>query len=117
MRVSDFGTLSLPAVSRSTSAPQTSKSSALARDPEAGRGECDLNVRRDCFVDVRKFETPAKLAEYLNYLNQNDTAYDEMHEWRRRELPPSFVANMKKSMTTHESVYGEVTHNFLEAGS
>ena len=35
------------------------------------------------FIDVRDFQSPKHLAKYLFYLNVNDTAYIEYHEWRR----------------------------------
>ncbi|XP_065068479.1 4-galactosyl-N-acetylglucosaminide 3-alpha-L-fucosyltransferase FUT6-like [Rhopilema esculentum] len=34
------------------------------------------------FVDVQKFESLQKLASYLDYLDKNDTAYNEYHKWR-----------------------------------
>ncbi|CAH8831375.1 unnamed protein product [Trichobilharzia szidati] len=33
------------------------------------------------FIHVDQFESPAKLAEYLNYLDKNDTAYNEYFAW------------------------------------
>ena len=35
------------------------------------------------FIDVRNFKSPKNLADYLFYLDMNDTAYMEYHAWRR----------------------------------
>ena len=35
------------------------------------------------FIDVRNFKSPKLLADYLLYLDRNDTAYMEYHAWRR----------------------------------
>ncbi|KAK2145931.1 hypothetical protein LSH36_646g01058 [Paralvinella palmiformis] len=35
------------------------------------------------FIDVRDFESPAQMASYLHYLNNNDTAYLEYFAWKR----------------------------------
>ena len=35
------------------------------------------------FIDVRNFKSPKHLADYLFYLDRNDTAYMEYHAWRR----------------------------------
>ncbi|CAH8825714.1 unnamed protein product [Trichobilharzia szidati] len=34
------------------------------------------------FIHVDEFESPAKLAEYMKYLDRNDTAYNEYFAWR-----------------------------------
>ncbi|RTG80916.1 uncharacterized protein DC041_0004569 [Schistosoma bovis] len=33
------------------------------------------------FIHVDQFESPAKLADYLKYLDKNDTAYNEYFAW------------------------------------
>ena len=35
------------------------------------------------YIDVRDFKSPKHLAEYLLYLDKNDTAYMEYFNWRR----------------------------------
>ena len=35
------------------------------------------------FIDVRDYESPERLADYLLYLDGNDTAYSEYFDWRR----------------------------------
>ena len=35
------------------------------------------------YIDAREFETPQKLAEYLQYLDKNVTAYAEYFEWKK----------------------------------
>ena len=34
------------------------------------------------FIDVRDFKSIAHLAEYIKYLDQNETAYSEYFEWK-----------------------------------
>ena len=34
------------------------------------------------FIHAELFESPAALVEYIDYLDSNDTAYFEYHEWR-----------------------------------
>ena len=35
------------------------------------------------YIDVRWFTSPEKLAQYLHYLDSNDTEYTKFFEWRR----------------------------------
>jgi len=34
------------------------------------------------YIHAEKFETPEELVGYLDYLDSNDTAYMEYHQWR-----------------------------------
>lgn len=34
------------------------------------------------YIHVENYKNPRDLIEYLNYLNQNDTAYMQYHQWR-----------------------------------
>jgi len=34
------------------------------------------------YIHVEDFATPKDLVEYLDYLDKNDTAYYQYHEWR-----------------------------------
>jgi alpha-1,3-fucosyltransferase len=34
------------------------------------------------YIDVRDFQSVGQLAEYLQYLNKNETAYSEYFEWK-----------------------------------
>ena len=35
------------------------------------------------YIDVQQFNTPKQLAQYLQYLDRNITAYAEYFEWKR----------------------------------
>ncbi len=43
----------------------------------------DADVAPKAVIDIRKFESPRHLAEYLTYLDKNDTAYEEHLQWKR----------------------------------
>ena len=48
------------------------------------------------YIHVEDFASPAALVEYMNYLDGNDTAYLEYHQWR--EIAPSDMgATVKNS--------------------
>jgi len=49
-------------------------------------------------IVANDFENTQELANYLNYLANNHTAYQEHHAWRTQPLPPWFV---KKYNFTH----------------
>jgi len=38
------------------------------------------------YIHVEDFKSPAELVQYLDYLDNNDTAYLEYHQWRN-EIP------------------------------
>ena len=37
------------------------------------------------YIHVENFQYPSQLVEYLDYLDKNDTAYAEYHQWRLAE--------------------------------
>jgi Glycosyltransferase family 10 (fucosyltransferase) C-term len=39
------------------------------------------------FIHIRDFESPQHLAEYLQYLDKNQTAYEQYFEWRKKYVP------------------------------
>lgn len=41
------------------------------------------------FIHSEDFKSPRELVEYLNYLNRNDTAYREYHNWRFQPIDKS----------------------------
>ena len=66
------------------------------------------------FIDVRDFQTPKHLAEYLNFLDKNRTAYEKYFEWRKTYVPTKTWAwcqlcemlnNSSLPKKTYESVY------------
>ena len=42
------------------------------------------------FIDVHDFASPRHLADYLKYLDKNQSAYEEYFEWRKTYTPPSY---------------------------
>lgn len=44
-----------------------------------------------CFINVQDYARPQALAEYLNYLNNDDAAYDAYFEWKKKPLRPAFL--------------------------
>lgn len=48
------------------------------------------------YIHVEDFNTPAELVDYLDYLDKNDTAYLEYHEWRG-ETPELDIPNASHS--------------------
>ena len=44
-----------------------------------------------CIIDVRKFSSPAALADYIKMLEKNMTLYGEYHKWRNEPVRESFV--------------------------
>jgi len=51
-----------------------------------------------CFVDVRQFESPRRLAHFINNCYQDDQLYAKFFEWKNQPLRPSFLqkAEMQK---------------------
>lgn len=43
-----------------------------------------------CYIDVRAFNSPKELAEYLNFCLNNDIEYMKYHEWRNKTFIKSF---------------------------
>ena len=44
-------------------------------------------ISKDAFINVADFESPRHLANYLNLLGKNMTAYENYFHWRRKEIP------------------------------
>ena len=44
--------------------------------------ECMKKLPPNSFINVRNFRSPKQLANYLLYLDKNDTAYMAYHAWR-----------------------------------
>mmetsp|Transcript_13720 Transcript_13720/g.21425 ORF Transcript_13720/g.21425 Transcript_13720/m.21425 type:complete len:165 (-) Transcript_13720:28-522(-) len=58
------------------------------------------------FIDLRRFATAQELGGYLKYLNSNQTAYEEFHEWRRKPFIESFKKQAELAFN-QGSFYGE----------
>lgn len=56
------------------------------------------HVPAKSIINVKDFPSTAALAAHIEYLNSNQTAYDEYHAWRYRPLPDGFV---RKYNMTH----------------
>nr|CAH8873236.1 unnamed protein product [Trichobilharzia regenti] len=50
------------------------------------------------FIHVDEFESPAKLADYLYYLNKNDTAYNEYFAWHGHGVIQNWIAQPQCDM-------------------
>ena len=48
-----------------------------------GKGNYSKIAPIKSYIDAQEFETPQKLAEYLQYLDKNETAYAEYFEWKK----------------------------------
>jgi len=48
-----------------------------------GKGNYSKIAPAKSYIDAQDFETPQKLAEYLEYLDKNETAYAEYFEWKK----------------------------------
>lgn len=48
-----------------------------------GLGNYDFYVPKEAYINVLDFESIPRLAEYLLYLDNNSTAYDEYFTWKR----------------------------------
>ncbi|CAH8562002.1 unnamed protein product [Schistosoma turkestanicum] len=50
------------------------------------------------FIHVDQFESPAQLADYLKYLDNNDTAYNEYFAWHGHGVIHDFDAQPQCAM-------------------
>lgn len=58
------------------------------------------------YIDIRDFDSLEDLAETLEYLDRNDTAYDELHAWRARPFGEEF--RRRASLAFNQgATYGE----------
>jgi alpha-1,3-fucosyltransferase len=48
-----------------------------------GLGDYSYYIPKSAYINALDFESPRHLAEYLNYLDRNKTAYNEYFEWKR----------------------------------
>ncbi len=53
-------------------------------------------------INAYNYKTPKQLSEYMNYLNQNDTAYLEYFRWKRR-----LFEKLEKNVKTTEQIENE----------
>lgn len=51
------------------------------------------------YINVRDYKTPQQLANYLKYLNKNNTAYEEYFKWKTDTsiLKPEFLSFYEKA--------------------
>ena len=62
------------------------------------------------YVDIRDFESPEHLAETLQAIAYNESAFNALLAWRAHGVSSSFKTLMHASMTRSE-VYGEGKHH------
>ena len=66
------------------------------------------------FIHVENFKSKAALVDYLKYLDGNDTAYLEYHQWRSMEPDASAIGNlMKTAQMTCDLCKGKII-NFIK---
>lgn len=51
----------------------------------------DFAPGEHCFINVRDFPDPRALAEYLQYLSNNETEYSKLLEWKEKPLRRPFM--------------------------
>jgi glycosyltransferase involved in cell wall biosynthesis len=51
----------------------------------------DFVPGENCFVDVRQFENPKRLAEFIKACYEDQSLYDSFFDWKKKSLLPSFV--------------------------
>lgn len=56
----------------------------------------DFAPGNNCFVDVRQFENPKSLAEYIKKCYDDEQLYAKFFEWRNQPLRQSFLSKVKK---------------------
>ena len=56
----------------------------------------------DCFVDLRRFASPAELAQYVRRVMADPREFQRFHAWRDRPLPPEFAATVHASGQSRE---------------
>ena len=68
------------------------------------------------YIDVTKFSSPQKLAEYLKYLDKNDTAYNEYFLWREKyeQTPTKIACTLCKQLHNSTLIGKTRVYNNLE---
>ena len=51
----------------------------------------DFSPGENCFIDVRQFENPKALANFINSCYEDQSLYDLFFEWRKKDLLSSFI--------------------------
>ena len=69
------------------------------------------------YIDVTKFSSPQKLAEYLKYLDKNDTAYNEYFLWKEKyeQIAPKIACTLCKQLHNSSLIGKDRVYNDLEA--
>lgn len=61
-----------------------------------GAGDAsDYEPGKHSYINANDFGSPRELAEYLDYLDKNDTALEEYFEWKKHPLSPSYLGYIK----------------------
>lgn len=55
----------------------------------------DMIPQPDAAIYVDDFESPAKLAEYINLLDHNDALYQRHLEWKTQPYAPEFDRRLR----------------------
>jgi len=76
------------------------------------------------YINVMDFKTVKQVAEYLQYLDKNNTAYNEYFKWRLKykvdESPMTSFCHMCKSFDPknppRRKVYDDLTEHWMKKG-
>lgn len=78
----------------------------------------DYKIPKSGYVDVREFETPKNLAEYLRYLDRNQTAYNSYFKWKKHvsfeNIPPNFSILCNMCIQLHLEEYFGIEKNVVD---
>ncbi|GBG24169.1 Alpha-1,3-fucosyltransferase fut-1 [Hondaea fermentalgiana] len=75
-------------------------------------------TRTPSFINVQDFGSPAELADYLIYLANNQTAYEEYHSWRHVPLAEALSEDYLQRVSRHVpslAAYAEIRKAYEEA--
>ena len=70
----------------------------------------------DCFVNTANFESPLRLAEYLQHLANDPVAYGRFLNWRQRPKTEAFNALCKRSTSTGFEILAPLLAGYPIAG-
>ncbi len=77
-----------------------------------------LKVPKSAYINVLDFKTPKALADYLNYLANNSTAFNSYFKWRKHtkitEKPINFSPICHMCIQLHLEVYFGIKSSIIQ---
>jgi len=61
-----------------------------------GAPNIDYFAPENSYIDIRKYKDPKELAKYLNYLDKNNTAYEQYLNWKKKALEGDLGENINR---------------------